>query len=43
VDSNMIVHAIDPVEIFPYKQPQMRKVFFAFREMLHNAAQRAVS
>jgi len=34
VDSNMIVHAIDPVDIFPYKQPQMRKVFSAFRTML---------
>lgn len=38
VDSNMVVHAIDPVDIFPYKQPQMRKVFAAFREMLANAA-----
>ena len=37
VDSNMIVHAIDPVDVFPYKQPQMRKVFTAFREMLANA------
>ena len=37
IDSNMIVHALDPVEIFPYKQPQMQKVFGAFREMLVNA------
>lgn len=37
VDSNMIVHAIDPVEVFPYKQPQMHKVFSAFREMLAHA------
>lgn len=37
VDSNMIVHAMDPVDIFPYKQPQMRKVFDGFREMLLNA------
>jgi glutathione synthase/RimK-type ligase-like ATP-grasp enzyme len=36
VDSNMIVHAMDPVEVFPYKQPQMRKVFDAFRQMLAN-------
>ncbi|MBI3903681.1 MAG: RimK family alpha-L-glutamate ligase [Nitrosomonadales bacterium] len=41
VDSNMIVHAIDPVEVFPYKQPQMRKLFGAFREMLLNAKNRA--
>jgi len=40
VDSNMIVHAIDPVEVFPYKQPQMRKVFTAFRSMLVNATKR---
>lgn len=40
IDSCMIVHAIDPVDIFPYKQPQMRKVFGAFRQMLLNAMQR---
>jgi hypothetical protein len=34
VDSGMTVHAMDPVDIFPYKQPQMRKVFRAFRQML---------
>jgi hypothetical protein len=34
VDSGMTVHAMDPVDIFPYKQPQMRKVFKAFRQML---------
>ena len=34
VDSGMTVHAMDSVEIFPYKQPQMRKVFRAFRRML---------
>ena len=38
IDSCMIVHAIDPVDIFPYKQPQMQKVFSAFREMLFNAS-----
>ncbi|BBP03870.1 hypothetical protein TPL01_04390 [Sulfuriferula plumbiphila] len=38
VDSNMIVHALDPVDLFPYKQPQMRKVFAAFRAMLTNAS-----
>ncbi|MBL6986507.1 MAG: RimK family alpha-L-glutamate ligase [Methylobacter sp.] len=36
IDSCMIVHAIDPVDIFPYKQPQMNKVFSAFRQMLLN-------
>ncbi|MGZ3240503.1 MAG: ATP-grasp domain-containing protein [Burkholderiaceae bacterium] len=41
VDSDMIVHAMDPVDLFPYKVPQMRKLFNAFRAMLGNAAQRA--
>jgi hypothetical protein len=34
----MTVHAMDPVDIFPYKQPQMRKVFGAFRRMLIDTA-----
>jgi len=38
VDSGMTVHAMDPVDIFPYKQPQMRKVFRAFRQMLIDAS-----
>jgi hypothetical protein len=42
VDSNMVVHALDPVDIFPYKQPQMHKVFAAFREMLVNAMKRGL-
>ncbi|HUW50190.1 MAG TPA: RimK family alpha-L-glutamate ligase [Sulfuricella sp.] len=43
IDSGMIVHAIDPVEVFPYKQPQMQKVFSAFRGMLANAMKRGLS
>jgi hypothetical protein len=39
----MIVHAMDPVELFPYKQPQMRKLFAAFRRMLADAAARATA
>jgi glutathione synthase/RimK-type ligase-like ATP-grasp enzyme len=42
-DSDMIVHAMDPVELFPYKQPQMRKLFAAFRRMLADAAARATA
>ena len=42
VDSNMVVHALDPADTFPYKQPQMRKVFAAFREMLGNAMKRGL-
>jgi hypothetical protein len=34
IDSGMTVHAMDPIDLFPYKQPQMRKVFAAFRQML---------
>jgi len=37
-DVAMIVHAMDPPDLFPYKQPQMRKVFDAFRVMLARAA-----
>ena len=40
LDSDMVVHALDPVDLFPYKQPQMRKVFAAFRDMLANAMKR---
>ena len=42
-DSDMIVHAMDPVDLFPYKQPQMRKLFAAFRQMLADAAARATA
>jgi glutathione synthase/RimK-type ligase-like ATP-grasp enzyme len=34
VDSNMIIHAFDSSEMFPYKQTQMQKVFAAFRALL---------
>ena len=37
VDSGMTVHAMDPVDVFPYKRPQMQKVFRAFRQMLVDA------
>ena len=40
LDTSMIVHALDPVDVYPYKQPQMRKVFAAFREMLAKAMRR---
>jgi hypothetical protein len=35
--TNMIVHSMDPPELFPYKPPQMEKVFGAFRAMLRGA------
>lgn len=34
-DNAAIVHAMDPVDTFPYKVPQMRKVFAAFQAMLY--------
>ncbi len=34
-DIAMIVHAMDSVDVYPYKAPQMRKVFAAFRDMLY--------
>ncbi len=37
-DIAMIVHAMDPPDLFPYKGPQMHKVFAAFRAMLRRRA-----
>ena len=39
-DNTAIVHNMDPPEIFPYKAPQMRKVFDAFAAMLYRRAGR---
>jgi hypothetical protein len=39
-DAAAIVHLMDPPELFPYKQPQMRKVFTAFEDMLRHRARR---
>lgn len=41
VDSCMIVHALDPVDVYPYKQPHMRRLFEAFYQMLLSAMQQA--
>jgi glutathione synthase/RimK-type ligase-like ATP-grasp enzyme len=40
-DSDMIVHEMDPVDMFPYKQPAMRKIFDAFHAMLVSRLNRA--
>ncbi len=37
-DNAGIVHNMDPPEIFPYKPPQMRKIFAAFAAMLSKRA-----
>ncbi|TFW27107.1 ATP-grasp domain-containing protein [Duganella callida] len=42
-DNAMIVHGMDPVDMFPYKQPAMRKVFDAFRALLERAAGRGIN
>lgn len=39
-DNIGFIHALDQVDIFPYKQPQMRRVFNAFRAMLGHAINR---
>ena len=40
-DNTAIVHDMDPPDVFPYKVPQMRKVFDAFAAMLHRRAGRS--
>ncbi|HEY0909210.1 MAG TPA: hypothetical protein VGD75_03150, partial [Bradyrhizobium sp.] len=37
-DNTAIVHDMDPPDIFPYKLPQMRRVFDAFAAMLDRRA-----
>lgn len=34
IDSCMIVHAIDPIDLFPYKPMHMAKLFSAFQKLL---------
>jgi hypothetical protein len=37
IGTNMIVHSMEPAEVFPYKHQQMEKVFAAFQAMLRTA------
>ncbi len=37
-DNALIVHDMDPKDVFPYKSPQMKKVFAAFANMLREKA-----
>jgi hypothetical protein len=39
VDVAAIIHLMDPPDLFPYKAPQMRRVFRAFEAMLRRRAQ----
>ena len=41
--TNMIVHSMDSDDLFPYKQPQMDKVFRAFQMMLQTAGGEAIA
>jgi hypothetical protein len=37
-DNTAVVHNMDSVDVFPYKQPQMRRIFAAFTAMLSRRA-----
>ena len=41
VDTAMVVHAMDPVDLYPYKQPVMQRLFAAFRALLFKTAGQA--
>jgi len=36
-DTAMLVHAMDPADLYPYKASAMRRIFDAFREMLEKS------
>ncbi len=38
IGNAMIVHAMDPETLFPYKATQMKRLFGAFQAMLRRAA-----
>lgn len=40
--TNMIVHSMDPPDMFPHKQAQMEKVFTAFKTMLRSQSSRVI-
>jgi hypothetical protein len=39
-DTAAIVHAMDPPDVFPYKQPQMQRIFGAFFSLLRDRTDR---
>lgn len=43
VEMAAIIHLLDPVELFAYKQPQMRRIFQAFGEMVEAATGRVLA
>lgn len=38
LDSGAVIHDMDPVELFPYKQPHMQKLFSAFHGLVKRTA-----
>jgi hypothetical protein len=40
-DNTAVVHNMDPPDLFPYKPPQMQKIFAAFVAMLERRVARA--
>lgn len=38
VDPAMVIHAFDPIALYPYKQPAMQRIFAAFRTLLLDTA-----
>jgi hypothetical protein len=43
VEMAAIIHQLDPEDCFPYKKPQMRRIFQAFCAMLEQAAGRVLA
>jgi hypothetical protein len=41
IGTNMIIHSMDPPDLFPYKRPQMERILGAFQAMLRNAGHRS--
>ncbi|HTK35011.1 MAG TPA: hypothetical protein VL358_06940 [Caulobacteraceae bacterium] len=42
-DVGMIVHDLDPPDLYPYKKPQMRKLFDAFEALLRSRTEAGVN
>lgn len=40
IEHSMVVHAMDSIELYPYKLPIMQKLFNAFHDMVAHAAQK---
>ncbi len=36
-DNGAVVHSMDPIDLFPYKRPAMKKIFNAFQRLLDSS------